>query len=141
MYSHLADIAATFKCLCDLLSSMVESEIIGAAKAVYDELGPGYTESVYHRSLESELASREVTFTSEGSIPIFYKGNPVGRRRPDLFVDTDDGTIIIELKARGGGEEQLLQYLDLLGKDENFDVCKGVLINFGDDLEIEIESV
>lgn len=120
----------------------VEAEIVAAAEEVHDELGAGFTETVYHRSLESELARRGVGFSSEGSVPVFYKNNPVGRRRPDLFVEDGDERIILELKAgSGSGEAQLLQYLDLLGEDNNFDIGGGILIQFNDDLEITTKDV
>ena len=121
---------------------MSVSEIEEAAEAVHDELGAGFSEAVYHRSLEAELSDRGVSFTSEGSIPVFYKSQPVGRRRPDLFVKDGDSTIIVELKAGSGrGSDQLLQYLDLLSDDSNFDISSGVLIQFNDDLEITTNSV
>lgn len=114
------------------------TEVFDAAEEVHETLGAGYTEAVYHRALEAELSSRGVSFSSEGSIPIFYKGSPVGRRRPDIFVnDGSGGTIILELKAGSkSGEAQLLQYLDLLGDDNNFNISKGVLIQFNSDLKI-----
>jgi len=119
-----------------------ESESIDAAEEVHDALGAGFTESVYHRALEAELSERGVSFSSEGSIPVFYKGTPVGRRRPDLFVKDGDQTIILELKAGSSrGDAQLLQYLDLLGEDSNFDISKGMLVQFNDDVEVLVESV
>lgn len=112
------------------------ADVIAAAKEVHDELGPGYTETVYHRALESELSREGISFTSEGSVPIYYKGHPVGRRRPDMFVESDDGTIIVELKAgSSGGDAQLLQYLDLLRENDNYGISKGILIRFNDTVE------
>jgi len=117
-------------------------ELEEAAKEVHETLGNGYTENVYHRSLERELSERGVAFSSEGSIPIFYKGSPVGRRRPDLFVKGEDGTIIVELKAgTNSGGQQLLQYLDLLGEDDNFDISDGYLIQFNAECQIESKAV
>ncbi len=120
----------------------VLTEVFDAADEVHKELGAGFTESCYHRALESELSDRGVRFSSEGSIPVFYKGTPVGRRRPDIFVQDGDETIILELKAGSkSGEGQLLQYLDLLGEDSNFDIKKGVLIQFNSDCEITEKDV
>jgi GxxExxY protein len=120
----------------------VETELREAVAAVHDELGGGYSESVYHRALETELSNRGVTFSSEGSIPIFYDGSPVGRRRPDLFVRDGDETLVLELKAGSNrGEAQLLQYLDLLGEDDNFNIQKGLLVQFNDNAEIEEKNI
>lgn len=117
-------------------------ELNEAAEEVHEILGSGFTENVYHRSLERELSERGISFVSEGSIPIFYKGVPVGRRRPDLFVESDDGTIVVELKADSTrGSAQLLQYLNLLDENNNFDIIEGRLIQFNDDCEISSETV
>lgn len=108
-----------------------------AAEEVFDVLGAGHTESTYHRAYERELSERGIAFVSEGTIPIFYKGSPVGRRRPDLFVESRNGMIIVELKAgSSSGEEQLLSYIDILKDDENFDICGGRLITFGDEVTV-----
>lgn len=112
------------------------ADVIKAAEEVHDELGTGFTENVYHRALESELSREGISFTSEGSVPIYYKGFPVGRRRPDMFVEVDDSTIVVELKAgNSGGDEQLLQYLDLLRENDNYGISKGILIRFNDSVE------
>lgn len=130
------------KCHGEVENAPVGKRVSDAAKEVHSVLGPGHTESTYHRALEREMAARQIPFSSEGSIPIFYKSSPVGRRRPDLFVESDDGTIVVELKAgTTSGGQQLLQYLDLLGEDENFNIVEGYLIQFNADCEIETKSV
>lgn len=120
----------------------VETEVFDAADAVHDELGAGFTESVYHSALQVELSARSIEHSSETTIPIFYKGHNVGRRRPDLMVDDGGQKIVIELKSGStSGEDQLLQYLDLLGDDANYDIKKGLLIQFNDDCEITEKTV
>lgn len=115
----------------------VLDELIASAEEVHDELGIGHTEATYHRSMERELSERGIGFSSEGTVPIFYKGVPVGRRRPDLFVEGCDGTIIVELKAGSdSGEDQLLDYQNILADDNNFDIAAGMLIRFNEELEI-----
>jgi GxxExxY protein len=116
------------------------NEVIEAATEVHDTLGAGHTEATYHRALERELSGRGIPFSSENTIPITYKGTTVGSRRPDIFVTTDDGIIIIELKAdTERGEEQLIDYERILADDSNFDIAGGLLIQFNDDLHA-IES-
>ena len=112
-------------------------EIREAAESVHDSLGVGFTESVYHRALMVELSDSGVEHSSETTIPITYGGHSVGRRRPDLMVRTEDGLAVVELKAgTSSGEKQLLQYLDLLADDDNFDVSRGILIQFNEELAI-----
>lgn len=114
-----------------------------AAEEVHGELGAGFTEAVYHSALSYELSERGIPFTTEGTVPVLYKGAPVGRRRPDLFVDDGFGeTLVVELKAGSTrGEEQLLQYLDLLSDDTNFDIHAGVLIQFNEECEFNERKV
>jgi GxxExxY protein len=115
----------------------VIDDIVACAEEVHEELGSGWTESIFHRAMEAELSSSGISFTSEGTIPVFYKGKPVGRRRPDLFVDGEDGTIIVELKSSSkSGEAQLCNYQDILHEDTNFDISGGVLIQFNEELEV-----
>lgn len=112
-------------------------EIVESAEEVFDKLGPGWTESIYHRAMEVELSSRGIEFSSEGTIPVIYKGKPVGRRRPDMFIETDDGMVVTELKSgSSSGKEQLLDYQNILGDDSNFEIAEGILIRFNEELEI-----
>lgn len=113
------------------------------AQEVHDQLGPGFTESIYHTALERELSDAGIGFHSEGTIPVMYKGAPVGRRRPDLFVITEYGTIIIELKAgSSSGSEQLEQYVGMAVEDNNLgDIVGSAVIRFNDSLEFEYSGV
>lgn len=121
---------------------MEYEEIVESAKEVHSVLGPNFTENIYHRSLERELSERGVPFSSEGTLSVKYKGVPVGRRRPDLFVTTDDGLVIVELKAgSNSGDAQLAQYLDLVDQDTGFGSLQGgVLLQFNEELEYSVEE-
>lgn len=114
-----------------------------AAQEVHDRLGPGFTESVYHSALQRELSERGIAHHSEGTIPVIYKAAPVGRRRPDLFVVTDYGLLVVELKAGStSGEAQLQQYLGMTADDENLgEIVGGVVIRFNEELEYEYVGV
>jgi GxxExxY protein len=112
-------------------------QLVSAAEEVHDALGTGHTENTYHKALMRELSERGVAFGSETTIPINYKGISVGQRRPDMLVDSPDGTIIVELKAGSrSGEAQLVDYQQILGDDENYNIACGVLIRFNDDVEV-----
>jgi len=113
----------------------VTQDVIDAAEEVHSVLGPGCSESTYHSALEYELSERGIAHSSEGTVPILYKGNPVGKRRPDIFVTDGDETIVVELKAGSDrGESQMLNYVEILKDDSNFDVREGLLLQFNDDL-------
>ncbi len=101
-------------------------EIIDSCIEVHKELGPGLLESIYHKCLKKELGIRRIAFTSELSIPVFYKGDTIDADlKCDLFIEN---TIVLELKAVDRMlplyEAQLLTYMKLL------EVPKGILINF-----------
>lgn len=111
-----------------------------AAQEVHDVLGSGWSESIYHRALERELSERGIPFHSEGTISVMYKGAPVGRRRPDLFVIEESGdTVVVELKAgSSSGSDQLSEYLDMTKADENLGrISGGAVIRFNEELEFE----
>ena len=100
----------------------------GAAMEVYGHFGPGLLESVYEKAMVRELQLRGLEVQSQVSIPILYKGAPVGDDlRMDLLVE---GELIVELKSveeiKDVFYKQLRTYLKLLGKRE------GLLINFGE---------
>jgi len=42
-------------------------ELKAAAETVHDELGAGFTESVYHSALQRELSERQIPFHSEAT--------------------------------------------------------------------------
>lgn len=122
----------------------MEREIQEAAQAVHTELGPKYTETIYHSALQRELSERGIAHHSEGTVPVMYKGAPVGRRRPDMFVIAENGdTVIVELKAgSSSGKGQLIQYLDLVMDDENYgQIIGGAVIRFNNELEFEYATV
>jgi len=106
--------------------SHVTRPIIGAAIEVHRALGPGLLESVYQPCLQFELTAKKLRFVVQRSIPIVYKGAPIGGSyRIDLVVED---LVVVEVKSVAAlapiHEAQLLTYLRLTG-------CPvGLLINF-----------
>jgi len=122
----------------------MERELHRASKEVHSELGSGWTETIYHSAMQRELSERGMAHHSEGTVPVMYKGAPVGRRRPDMFVVAENGdTIIVEMKASSSsGKTQLFQYLDLVMNDENYGkIIGGAVIRFNDKVEFEYAPV
>lgn len=100
--------------------------IIGAAIEVHKALGPGLLESVYHQCMKHELALRNISFDSELTMPVHYKGiNLNSELRCDLFVEE---FIVVELKnvekIAPIHEAQIHTYMKLLHAP------KGIIINF-----------
>jgi GxxExxY protein len=112
--------------------SELTQSIIGCAYRVFNTLGAGFAEAVYHQSLLIEL--REAGLTAESQVPldVHYHGQLVGNFFADIIVDN---SVILELKAieklAKVHEVQLVNYLVATGKPV------GLLINFGPS-EVEV---
>jgi GxxExxY protein len=109
---------------------MLEQEgynIMGAAFEVYNNLGSGFLEEVYQRSLHIELTSRNIPYRSQQEITLKYKGIMLDKTYFADLVVYDH--VIIELKAVSAllpeHAAQLMNYL----KASNLFI--GYLINFG----------
>ena len=94
---------------------------------VYNTLGPGLLESIYHKAMIYELQSRGLSVKSEVPVEVYYKGVLIEKSlRLDLLVNDQ---IIVELKSVEDIQpihyKQLKTYLKLFNKE------LGWLINFG----------
>ena len=105
--------------------SGVTARIIAAATEVHRELGPGFEEVIYQRSLARELPAHDLEFSREVWIDVHYKGEKVGRKRVDFIVDE----VMVEIKAKRQLDPvDLAQTLSYL-KASGYKV--GLLLNFG----------
>lgn len=102
-------------------------ELVGAAFEVYNQIGPGFLEEVYHECLRRELTLRGIPFESQPELRLFYKGDALDKYyRPDFYVYGEIVTEIKALKALSDNESaQLLNYLK--GSRKRV----GYLLNFG----------
>lgn len=107
--------------------SELTSKIIRCAMNVHSALGNGFQEVIYQRALEIEMRLEDISFNREFEMPIFYRGQRIGTRRVDFFVE---GIISVELKAQTKLEDvhfaQAINYL------EAYNLEIGLLINFGE---------
>ena len=101
-------------------------KIIGCAMEVHNNLGNGFQEVIYQRSLAIEFSMQGLTYDREMAMPLFYKENQVGTRRVDFFVEN---TVMVEIKAveqlAGVHKAQAINYC------EAYNIADGLLINFG----------
>jgi GxxExxY protein len=92
---------------------------------VSNNLGRGFLEKVYERSLFHELRTRGHSVACQVPVQVTYKGNPVGHYVTDLVVDN---RIPVELKCVSTlAPEHIAQVLNYL-KASNLPVA--LLINF-----------
>ncbi|WP_206609985.1 GxxExxY protein [Maribellus luteus] len=106
--------------------SALTSKIIGCAMEVHKQLGNGFQEVIYQRALAIEFSLQGIAFEREFEMPIFYKGEQIGTRRVDFFVEE---TVMVEIKALISLEDvHLAQAINYL---EAYNMEVGLLINFG----------
>ena len=106
--------------------SEITDKIIKVFFEVYNELGHGFLESVYERSLEIGLASLGLKVCRQIQIPVWFRGQPVGDFTADMLVAD---CVLLELKAAraldSSHQAQLLNYLRAT------EIEVGLLLNFG----------
>jgi GxxExxY protein len=106
--------------------SDLTGKIITCAIEVHKHLGNGFQEVIYQRALSIEFVLQNVPFEREFEMPLFYKGEQIGTRRVDFFID---GKVMVEIKAVIQLEEvHLAQAINYL---EAYKMEVGLLINFG----------
>ena len=109
---------------------MIDEELTGRIikifYGVYNALGYGFIESIYHNAMILEFVSKGIAVETEKPIAVFYGKNVIGTFSADLVVESK---IILELKAKenlnSAHEAQLINYLRAT------DVEVGLLLNFG----------
>ena len=101
-------------------------KIIGCAYKVYNSLGFGFLETIYHKAMLIELARAGLKAESEKRLTVHYGGQVIGEFSADIFVENE---IIVELKSVEhmvkAHEVQVVNYLTASKKEI------GLLINFG----------
>lgn len=109
-----------------LLYGKITYKVRGIIFNVYNQLGFGHKENVYHKALAHELKKNNITFEDEKPLDVIYDNVKVGTYRPDFVIG---GKILLEIKAvpflPKEAETQLVYYL----KGTNFKL--GLLVNFG----------
>lgn len=109
-----------------MLHKDLTEKIIAAAMQVHRTLGNGFQEVIYQRALAIELGIKGLVYEREKEMEIHYRGQVIGTRRVDFFVEEK---IMVELKALTALEDvhlaQAMNYLEAYG------LPVGLLINFG----------
>jgi GxxExxY protein len=110
----------------DLKHGKITDQIIRVFYEVYNELGDGFLESVYQKSLVIALSSTGLDVCSPIEIPVWFRGIRVGSFEADVLVEK---SVLLELKAarclNARHRAQLLNYLRAT------EIEVGLLLNFG----------
>ena len=116
----------------DLKHGLITDQILRVFYEVYNELGHGFLESVYHRSLILALESVGLNVCSRVPIPVWFRGTRVGRFEADILVEK---CVLLELKAvrtlDSSHRAQLMNYLRAT------EIEVGLLLNFGEKPEFK----
>ena len=104
----------------------ITEAIIGCAFEVINELGVGFLESVYEKSLAIALQEKGLKVLCQHPIQVRFRDRVVGDFYADIFVEHK---VIVELKAVKAialeHQAQIINYLKATG------IEVGLLINFG----------
>ncbi|MFA6168107.1 MAG: GxxExxY protein [Gemmatimonadaceae bacterium] len=110
----------------DLYLYQTTRVIIGAFYYVFNRLGSGFLESVYHRALGFTLERSGRHVEREAALSVAFEGQVVGEFRADLIVDQQ---VLVEVKAVehivAAHEAQVINYVRASG------LPVGLLLNFG----------
>jgi len=111
--------------MANLVEKELSYKIIGALFDVYNNLGGGYQEKYYQKAIAKELKTRGFKFQEQVSMPLFYKGDSIGRYFLDFLVEDK---VILEVKVSNKfytrDIKQVLAYLKV------GNVSLGILVNF-----------
>jgi GxxExxY protein len=108
------------------------------ARHVFETLGAGFSEKVYHNALQVMLKNNNISFISEHSIPVKFEGVDIGQVRADLIVN---GNLVVELKSvksiRDDHTTQCGMYMKLLN------IKNGLVINFpcSDEEDVDFQPI
>ena len=100
--------------------------IRGAAIELHKELGPGLLESVYETAFCFELEKRNIKYTRQQGIPVFYEDTKLDLGfRSDIIIE---GKLLIEIKSVAAIEKVFHKTVLTYLKHTNLKL--GLLINF-----------
>ena len=110
----------------ELKCAGITEKIIGVFYDVYNELGFGFLESVYAKSMVIALRESGLMVHHQVPITVWFREQAVGDFRADLLVENN---VLVELKSvrtlEPVQDAQLLHYL------KSTEIEVGLLLNFG----------
>ena len=99
---------------------------------VYQSIGPGLSEAIYHNGMEADLRNLNIEYDTEFPISIKHNDRIVGFCRGDILIDGKNincpGKYIIELKAIRSLKIEHVSQIKAYLRHSNMNI--GFLINF-----------
>ncbi len=99
--------------------------VISCALAVYQSMGYGFLEILYKNAMKIELSERNIPFTAEKKVKIYYKKYNIGTHYIDLFIYDH---IVVELKTTATPIDCHIRQVKNYLKSTNTEI--GLLFNF-----------
>jgi GxxExxY protein len=110
----------------ELIHADISREIIGGFYETYNDLGFGFSETIYRKALEIVLVERGLDVQCEYPITVFFRGTQIGFHRCDMLIER---CVILEIKGTEllspVAKNQLRNYLAAMKLD------LGMLLHFG----------
>ncbi len=121
--------------MADIVFKDESYQIIGAAFAVYNEMGAGFLEAVYQECLAREFIVQHIPFIEKPRLRLAYKGQALEQEyEPDFLCYNE---IMVEIKAaKQLADEHRAQTINYLRATHK---PLGLLINFGSFPKLEYE--
>lgn len=115
-----------------LLHADVTAKIIRAFYDVYDALPTGIPESAFHNAMRIAFRDLQLKYEREVRLPVYFRGELVGKFRADLIVDNK---VVVEIKTAPRIVEAHIKQLDGYMRLANLQV--GLVLNFGPEPKFE----
>lgn len=72
--------------MANILYRQESFDIVGAAFAVHDALGPGFDEKIYQQALEIEFQARNIPYEREKRLNVSYKGIVLDKKNKSIHL-------------------------------------------------------
>ena len=133
----------------DYSKEQLNELIKNSSQEIYNQLGSGHNEKIYHKALKYELDCLNINTDMERHVNVSYKDSKgkihfLESERIDLYMFGNNYDIILELKAISGQItekeiEQIKKYFREL-KKENKKIGYGIILNFTQPTSKEIKK-
>jgi GxxExxY protein len=110
----------------EIIEKELSYRIMKAAFEIYNQLGPGYGESIYAEAMALELKTQGVLIARQRHIVVEYKGKVIGEHFLDALAE---GRVILEYKA--AAELAPVHKLQALSYLKSTGLQLAIVINFG----------
>ena len=98
--------------MTQIIHKELSYKVTGIIFGVYNRLGYGYREKIYKDAIEIELKNEKILYQRELTVPLYYKGNKIGKYIFDFVIDDK---MVLEIKVANNfwvkDVQQILSYL------------------------------